>query len=102
MPTGKLPREPLVPFIPGESGSEVDGKKGSKDDVKTTNRNPSEIESEGSSNNKRSSQSKDQELSKKQKMLCARPFATIKGHTAFLTFANAGNKSYPDPNKGVI
>ena len=102
VPTGKLPREPLVPFIPGESGSEVDGKKGSKDDVKTTNRNPSEIESEGSSNNKRSSQSKDQELSKKQKMLCARPFATIKGHTAFLTFANAGNKSYPDPNKGVI
>lgn len=35
---------------------------------------------------------------KKRKMLCARPFSTMRGHTAFLTFATAGNKCFPDPN----
>jgi tRNA (adenine57-N1/adenine58-N1)-methyltransferase len=36
---------------------------------------------------------------KKRKMLCARPFSTMRGHTAFLTFATAGNKCFPDPNQ---
>jgi hypothetical protein len=35
---------------------------------------------------------------KRKKMLVARPFGTMKGHTAFLTFASAGNKRCPDPN----
>mmetsp|Transcript_17354 Transcript_17354/g.32891 ORF Transcript_17354/g.32891 Transcript_17354/m.32891 type:complete len:500 (+) Transcript_17354:73-1572(+) len=35
---------------------------------------------------------------RKRKMLCARPFSTMRGHTAFLTFATAGNKTFPDPN----
>ncbi len=35
---------------------------------------------------------------RKRKLLCARPFATMRGHSAFLTFAVAGNKSYPDPS----
>ena len=26
-----------------------------------------------------------------KRVLCARPFATVKGHSAFLTFATAGN-----------
>eukprot|EP00979_Chaetoceros_neogracilis_P005536 scaffold1007_cov183-Chaetoceros_neogracile.AAC.6 len=34
---------------------------------------------------------------KKRKLLCARPFATMRGHTAFLTFATAGNRKWPDP-----
>ena len=34
---------------------------------------------------------------KKRKLLCARPFGTMRGHTAFLTFATAGNKMWPDP-----
>ena len=32
------------------------------------------------------------------KLLCARPFAQMRGHTAFLTFATAGNAPRPDPN----
>jgi hypothetical protein len=32
---------------------------------------------------------------KRKKMLVARPFGTMKGHTAFLTFASAGNKKQP-------
>lgn len=33
-----------------------------------------------------------------KKMLVARPFVTMRGHTAFLTFATAGLLSRPDPN----
>ena len=33
-----------------------------------------------------------------KKRLVARPFGTMKGHTAFLTFASAGNKRRPNPN----
>ncbi len=36
-----------------------------------------------------------------RKILCARPFATMRGHTAFLTFATAGNKLRPDPNASL-
>jgi tRNA (adenine57-N1/adenine58-N1)-methyltransferase len=36
---------------------------------------------------------------KRKKMLVARPFVNMRGHTAFLTFATAGNKPQPDPNK---
>lgn len=32
------------------------------------------------------------------KLLCARPFPQMRGHTAFLTFATAGNSPRPDPN----
>ncbi|KAL7533121.1 hypothetical protein ACHAXR_005055 [Thalassiosira sp. AJA248-18] len=35
---------------------------------------------------------------KSKKILCARPFAQMRGHTAFLTFATAGNAPRPDPN----
>lgn len=35
---------------------------------------------------------------KRKKMLVARPFGLMRGHTAFLTFATAGNKKQPDPN----
>jgi len=38
---------------------------------------------------------------KKRKVLVARPFATMRGHTAFLTFATAGNRMWPDPNSTV-
>lgn len=34
---------------------------------------------------------------KGNKILCARPFAQMRGHTAFLTFATAGNALRPDP-----
>ena len=34
-----------------------------------------------------------------KKMLCARPFASMRGHSAFLTFATAGNALQPDPNE---
>jgi tRNA (adenine57-N1/adenine58-N1)-methyltransferase len=37
-----------------------------------------------------------------KKILCARPFAQMRGHTAFLTFATAGNAPRPDPNENVV
>lgn len=40
----------------------------------------------------------DAKKSSKQ-MLCARPFASMRGHSAFLTFATAGNALQPDPNE---
>jgi len=36
---------------------------------------------------------------KGNKILCARPFNQMRGHSAFLTFATAGNALQPDPNK---
>mmetsp|Transcript_22369 Transcript_22369/g.36597 ORF Transcript_22369/g.36597 Transcript_22369/m.36597 type:complete len:125 (-) Transcript_22369:149-523(-) len=35
---------------------------------------------------------------KSSKLLCARPFGVMRGHTAFLTFATAGLAPRPDPN----
>ena len=35
------------------------------------------------------------------KLLCARPFPQMRGHTAFLTFATAGNALRPDPNNQI-
>jgi len=40
-----------------------------------------------------------EKLTKVRKLTCARPFATMRGHTAFLTFATAGNTPHPGPNK---
>ena len=37
--------------------------------------------------------------SKRKKVLVARPFSKMRGHTAFITFATAGNKPQPDPNE---
>jgi tRNA (adenine57-N1/adenine58-N1)-methyltransferase len=39
----------------------------------------------------------DNDNAKKRKMICARPFNNMRGHTAFLTFATAGNAVQPDP-----
>lgn len=36
---------------------------------------------------------------KRKKMLVARPFGMMRGHTAFLTFATAGNKKQSNPNE---
>ena len=33
-----------------------------------------------------------------KQILCARPFPVMRGHSAFLTFATAGNTPQPDPN----
>jgi len=40
-------------------------------------------------------------IPRKRTKLCARPFNTMKGHTAFLTFATAGNAIYKDPNSNT-
>jgi tRNA (adenine57-N1/adenine58-N1)-methyltransferase catalytic subunit len=46
---------------------------------------------------------KDNRTNKKRKnrsILVARPFVTMRGHTAFLTFATSGLQMQPDPNHG--
>ena len=35
----------------------------------------------------------------RKRMIVARPFATMRGHTAFLTFCTAGNKVQPNPKQ---
>lgn len=34
---------------------------------------------------------------KRKRLVCTRPFTNMRGHTAFLTFATAGNSVQPDP-----
>lgn len=38
---------------------------------------------------------------KKRKLMCARPFASIRGHTAFLTFATNGNAAFYTNKNGT-
>ena len=110
IPTEKMPREPNInPFVPG-NGGETSHK---KDDVNSTD----EKENTKSCEDVLSQESIDREMeevkeessdvkqdsidipSKRRKLLCARPFPNMRGHTAFLTFAHAGNKAYPDPRE---
>eukprot|EP00970_Alexandrium_tamarense_P001185 scaffold128_cov198-Alexandrium_tamarense.AAC.8 len=67
------------------NGGEVVGPKKEKEDTepKQPKKRRKKGLSDGSSGNK---------------ILCARPFAQMRGHTAFLTFATAGNALRPDPN----
>ena len=135
-PTMKLPREPVIPYIPGtqtpapapapsepqtaavsdknaksSNGHDEKGESEEENKDETIQSTESELKkvSEGESNdakpkngNKRKSpplesSSERETLLKKTKLNCARPFATIKGHTAFLTFAHAGNKLHQNP-----
>jgi tRNA (adenine57-N1/adenine58-N1)-methyltransferase len=54
------------------------------------------LNDEKSNNKKRSNDSSN--VGPTKKILCARPFAHMRGHTAFLTFATASNTLRPDPN----
>ena len=96
VPTIKLPREPNSnPFVPGPSKSTVPVKASSQisdaDECTTT-------KTSKSNSSYRNDVEEHQERKNKKRMLCARPFGTMRGHSAFLTFATAGNKRYPDPN----
>ena len=110
VPTMKLPREPIIPFIHGMDDSK--GASSNNGDIQTklgedkegqnqTNKDKVAKEKIDESGKRKRDLSEQTTLSKTRKLVCARPFATIKGHTAFLTFAYAGNKSYPDPNIGT-
>ena len=108
IPTTKLPREPNInPFVPSGESSQT---KEEHDCTFETN-NPESLKEEGSSDPvdqdmdevKVESTQKDLNTndgpSKKRKLLCARPFPNMRGHTAFLTFAHAGIKPHPDPKE---
>ena len=117
VPTVKLPRKPNIPFIPDQTVpvtpspqiSEVDDvvmastSLEPRDNIKSkpmdenkSNQDCSQSDKESSEGNSKHDQ---QNMSKKRKrMLCARPFGTMRGHSAFLTFATAGIKRHPDPN----
>lgn len=107
-PTMKLPREPVIPYIPGApieaSSDDKQSPNNTEDENGEDGKNDTQSEKKTNEDgdgkcSKRNSSSEDDIQSKKRKMHCARPFGTIKGHTAFLTFAHASNKSYPDPNQ---
>lgn len=91
VPTAKLPREPLIPYIPGAPPQE--------DESAPTQENGNGGEIKQNSETVMNTKTVEEVSSKKRKLFCARPFATIKGHTAFLTFAHAGNKLCQDPMK---
>jgi tRNA (adenine57-N1/adenine58-N1)-methyltransferase len=90
VPTVKLPKDLNInSFVPGQQTPTTKPVSTSPTPVPTTTDKVKEsVENEG---NKRPN--------KKRRVLCARPFASMRGHTAFLTFAFAGNTAYPDPTK---
>mmetsp|Transcript_672 Transcript_672/g.831 ORF Transcript_672/g.831 Transcript_672/m.831 type:complete len:467 (+) Transcript_672:154-1554(+) len=86
VPTSKLPRDmnisSYVPGAPNSSSSTLENdQSGHKKSALSADKNSLQVE----------------KVAKKRK-LCARPFSMMRGHSAFLTFASAGNKTYPDPN----
>lgn len=97
VPTAKIARDLNVnTFIPGQDLADSVTPEPSisvspTPEAKEDDKNDEEMEMEN----------KDEECepapTKKRKLLCARPFASMRGHTAFLTFATAGNKKWPDP-----
>lgn len=58
-------------------------------EVKQTAEVPNE---QGANDDKNETGGNVSEGRKRKRVLCARPFATMKGHSAFLTFATAGNR----------
>eukprot|EP00558_Chaetoceros_sp_UNC1202_P012304 CAMPEP_0197238994 /NCGR_PEP_ID=MMETSP1429-20130617/5491_1 /TAXON_ID=49237 /ORGANISM="Chaetoceros sp., Strain UNC1202" /LENGTH=130 /DNA_ID=CAMNT_0042698295 /DNA_START=44 /DNA_END=433 /DNA_ORIENTATION=+ len=102
VPTSKLPRDLNVNnYVPGkESGGDSNTEKDTKA-IEKENDTTTDMETDGSDNNNQqsSSSSSDHPPAKKRKLLCARPFSMMRGHSAFLTFATAGNKAHPDPNE---
>jgi len=89
VPTKKLARDININnFVPGTLST---SKK-----VKENKENVSTSATESTENSTVERTTSDYPFSvKKRKLLCARPFATMRGHSAFLTFAIAGNKSHP-------
>lgn len=88
-PTMKLPRDLNINnYVPGQATNAAPSPTPTSDTL------PSDAEQD----KKSSATASDVIASKKRKRLCARPFSSMRGHTAFLTFATAGNKSHPDPN----
>ncbi len=86
VPTVKLPKDLNVnTYIPGQTASSPTPESSVLPTVE-----PEKEKTESTDATERAS--------KKRKVLCARPFASMRGHTAFLTFAFAGNKPHPDPN----
>ncbi|KAG7370622.1 tRNA1-methyladenosine methyltransferase-like methyltransferase [Nitzschia inconspicua] len=63
----------------------------------TTNEDPSTVSPAAAAATEGSSSSGSSKTPKRKKFLVARPFVTMRGHTAFLTFATAGNKLQPLP-----
>jgi len=94
IPTDRLPNKPIINnYIPGVSpqketenneSNELESCSKDKDNIQ-----PSVTSADASKASE--TMKKTDETSRKRKILCARPFPTIKGHTAFLTFATNGN-----------
>jgi len=119
VPTKKLPREPNInPFVPGYSVPQLPtkDKSGGNDNkdgtmtsllLDTNGQGPSTVLPPAedltvaiSKDPKISETGAGAEVvSKKRKLMCARPFVTIRGHTAFLTFATNGNKAFHTNSK---
>lgn len=75
-----------------------DKRPGRQDNEENTNgetqrdTNVQEVESERDGGGDAAKEHDGSQGRKRKRVLCARPFATMKGHSAFLTFATAGNK----------
>jgi tRNA (adenine57-N1/adenine58-N1)-methyltransferase len=96
VPTLKLPRDLNVnSFVPGQPTPAA-----TPSPTPASSASPS-IDPATNENDKTSSESCEEgsRVAKKRRVLCARPFSSMRGHTAFLTFAFAGNKAHPDPRK---
>jgi len=106
VPTAKLPRDLNVnTFVPGDEQTPL-----APVPVAVASPSPPlspvptpESNGHGDGNDgNNSAKEKEGAVTKKRRLLCARPFSHMRGHSAFLTFASAGNKSHPDPNMKVL
>lgn len=97
VPTRKLPRDMNVSnYVPGKPAETVTLEEDSEaftDKESIKNRGDKKED-----NNPPEDLSNLAPARKKPKILAARPFQTMRGHTAFLTFASAGSQLFPDPN----
>jgi len=100
VPTEKLPKGIINPYIPGASMAlpekNEDGKSDEQESCnkyKSTIEIPQPLQPSVDSSKDKKNLATIHAVSKHRKILCARPFPTMKGHTAFLTFATVGNKS---------
>ena len=88
-PREKRPRLPTYLGPPGKSNTEA----------KTATEAENKVEVTKLATDQASSDNNATAGSKRKKLLVTRPFAMMRGHTAFLTFCTAGITPQPDPNQ---
>lgn len=94
-PREKRPRMPTYNGPPGKGNKDIKP----PSEEKTEEEKPEETTTEEVKSPEEAPNADATAGSKRKKILVTRPFAVMRGHTAFLTFCTAGNEPQPDPNQ---